>query len=85
MPATVDRKTDAAGGGLSATQRMAYAFNSVAPDWMTALYGIDEFCEYAHRPVSLSWGADQRSAPVWGGVTGRHIWDGSRPSGWTGF
>ena len=26
---------------------MAYAFNSVAPDWMTALYGIDEFCDPA--------------------------------------
>ena len=38
---------DAAGDGLSATQRMAYAFNSVAPDWMTALYGIDEYCDPA--------------------------------------
>jgi len=38
---------DAAGDGLSATQRMAYAFNSVAPDWVTALYGIDEFCDPA--------------------------------------
>jgi len=38
---------DAAGDGLSATQRMAFAFNSVAPDWMTALYGIDESCDPA--------------------------------------
>jgi hypothetical protein len=38
---------DAAGDGLTATQRMAYAYNSVAPDWMTALYGIDEYCDPA--------------------------------------
>jgi hypothetical protein len=37
----------AAGDGLTATQRMAYAFNSVAPDWMTALYNIDEYCDPA--------------------------------------
>ena len=33
---------DAAGDGLTSTQRMAYAYNSVAPDWITALYGIDD-------------------------------------------
>jgi hypothetical protein len=32
---------------------MAYTFNSVAPDWMTALYGIDEFCD----PACSSLGA----------------------------
>ena len=30
--------------GLTATQAMAYAFNSDAPDYITALYVADEFC-----------------------------------------
>jgi hypothetical protein len=38
---------DAAGDGLTATQRMAFAYNSVSPDFITALYGIDEFCDPA--------------------------------------
>jgi Carboxypeptidase regulatory-like domain len=38
---------DAAGGGLTATQAMAAAFDSVAPDWMTAIWGADQFCDPA--------------------------------------
>jgi hypothetical protein len=34
----------AAGGGLSATQAMARAFNRNAPDYITALYDADESC-----------------------------------------
>jgi hypothetical protein len=37
----------AAGGGLSATQAMAMAFNGAAPDYTTALWGADQFCDPA--------------------------------------
>jgi hypothetical protein len=37
----------AAGGGLSATQAIAQAFMNNGPDWITALYEMDEFCEPA--------------------------------------
>jgi hypothetical protein len=37
----------AAGGGLTATQVMARAFMRNAPDWITALYEADEFCDPA--------------------------------------
>ncbi len=35
---------DAAGSGLTATQRMAYKFNRRGPDYITALYRADEGC-----------------------------------------
>ncbi|HSL21980.1 MAG TPA: carboxypeptidase-like regulatory domain-containing protein [Vicinamibacterales bacterium] len=38
---------DAAGGGLNATQVMAQAFMRNAPDYITALYEIDESCDPA--------------------------------------
>ncbi len=50
----------AAGGGLSATQAMARAFMRNAPDFITALYEADEFCEPAcsiHGP--FAYFADQ--------------------------
>src|SRR5262249_7659730 len=37
----------AAGGGLSATQAVAQAFNQNAPDYITALYNMDEGCDPA--------------------------------------
>ena len=37
----------AAGGGLTATQAMARAFMVNAPDYITALYDADEFCDPA--------------------------------------
>ena len=37
----------AAGGGLTATQAIAQAFMNNGPDWITALYEMDEFCEPA--------------------------------------
>jgi hypothetical protein len=37
----------AAGGGLTATQAIARAFMNNSPDWITALYEMDEFCEPA--------------------------------------
>lgn len=37
----------AAGGGLTATQAIARAFMSNGPDWITALYEMDEFCDPA--------------------------------------
>jgi hypothetical protein len=50
----------AAGGGLTATQAIARAFMSNSPDWITALYEMDEFCEPAcsiHGP--FAYFADQ--------------------------
>ena len=38
---------DAAGGGLSATQAIARAFMLNSPDWITALYEMDESCDPA--------------------------------------
>ena len=38
---------DAAIDGLTATQRMAAEFNGHSPDFITALYNADEFCEPA--------------------------------------
>lgn len=38
---------DAAQGGLTATQNIAMTFNSYAPDYMTAFYNLDEFCDPA--------------------------------------
>lgn len=37
----------AAGGGMSATQAMAAAFQANAPDYITALWGADQFCDPA--------------------------------------
>jgi hypothetical protein len=37
----------AAGNGLTATQAIATAFMGNSPDWITALYEMDEFCEPA--------------------------------------
>jgi hypothetical protein len=37
----------AAGGGLTATQAIAAAFADVAPDYLTALYNLDEACDPA--------------------------------------
>jgi hypothetical protein len=36
---------DAAGNGLTATQAIARAFMSNSPDWITALWEMDQFCE----------------------------------------
>lgn len=35
----------AAKGGLTATQSIAMAYNSYAPDYMTAFYNLDEYCD----------------------------------------
>lgn len=35
---------DAAGGGVSATQSIAQFYNSFAPDYITALFVMDQFC-----------------------------------------
>jgi hypothetical protein len=37
----------AAGGGLSATQAMAMTFNGNSPDYITALWAADQFCDPA--------------------------------------
>jgi hypothetical protein len=38
---------DAAGGGLSATQAITRAYMGYAPDWISALYDLDRFCDPA--------------------------------------
>jgi hypothetical protein len=38
---------DAAGGGLTATQAIAQLYMSYAPDWISALYDLDRFCDPA--------------------------------------
>ena len=34
-----------AGGGLTATQAVAQLYMSYAPDWISALYDLDRYCE----------------------------------------
>ncbi len=45
----------AAGGGLSATQAITRAYMAYAPDWISALYDLDRFCDPAcsiHGPFA---------------------------------
>jgi hypothetical protein len=45
----------AAGGGLTATQAIAQLYMSYAPDWISALYDLDRFCDPAcsvHGPFA---------------------------------
>ncbi|HUE85702.1 MAG TPA: TonB-dependent receptor, partial [Vicinamibacterales bacterium] len=46
----------AAGGGLTATQAVARAYMAYAPDWISALWELDQFCEPAcsiHGPFAF--------------------------------
>jgi hypothetical protein len=47
MPYWENLFPDAAGGGLSATQAVARTFMANSPDWITALWEMDQFCEPA--------------------------------------